>query len=115
MVAVQSFKRQLSICDFHGIWAVFYLFSDVHADEVILVLLYPAAYAVTNNWGIHNIWFCLFLAWTAKQAILRYGELKAHRKAIPLFLGLILGEFTVGSLWTIIGILFGISTYGFYT
>ncbi|MBC8234267.1 hypothetical protein H8E77_32360 [bacterium] len=77
--------------------------------------LYPAAYAVTNSWGIHNIWFCLFLAWVAKQGILRYGGLKAHRQAIPFFLGLILGEFTVGSLWTIIGILFGISTYGFYT
>ena len=77
--------------------------------------LYPAAYAVTNSWGIHNIWFCLFLAWAAKQVILRYGGLKAHQNAIPFFLGLILGEFTVGSLWTIIGILLGISTYGFYT
>lgn len=77
--------------------------------------LYPAAYAVTNSWGINNIWFCLFLAWTAKQVILRYGGLKVHRKAIPFFFGLILGEFIVGSLWTIIGISFGISTYGFYT
>jgi len=77
--------------------------------------LYPAAYAVTNSWGIHNIWFCLFLAWVAKYIIMRYGGLKAHRAAIPLFFGLILGEFTVGSLWTIIGIILGISTYAFYT
>ena len=77
--------------------------------------LYPAAYAVTNSWGIHNIWFCLFLAWVAKQLILQYGGFSAHRKAVPFFLGLILGEFTVGSLWTIIGIMFDIPTYGFYT
>ena len=77
--------------------------------------LYPAAYAVTNSWGIHNIWFCLFLAWMVKQIILRYGGLKAHRKALPFFFGIILGEFTVGSLWTIVGIIFHISTYAFYT
>lgn len=77
--------------------------------------LYPAAYAVTNSWGIHNIWFCLFVAWAAKLIILRYGGLKTHRKAIPFFFGLILGEFTIGSLWTIIGIIFHISTYAFYT
>ena len=77
--------------------------------------LYPAAYAVTNSWAIHNIWFCLFIAWIAKLAILQYGGLRAHQKATPFFLGLILGEFTVGSLWTIVGILLGIPTYGFYT
>ena len=77
--------------------------------------LYPAAYAVTNSWAIHNIWFCLFIAWVIKIIILQYGGLKAHQKATPFFLGLILGEFTIGSLWTIIGILLGIPTYGFYT
>jgi len=77
--------------------------------------LYPAAYAVTNSWGIHNIWFCLFIAWMAKLIILRYGGLRAHRRAIPFFFGLILGEFTVGSLWTIVGIIFHTSTYAFYT
>ena len=77
--------------------------------------LYPAAYAVTNSWAIHNIWFCLFIAWVIKIIVLQYGGLKAHQKATPFFLGLILGEFTIGSLWTIIGILLGIPTYGFYT
>ena len=77
--------------------------------------LYPAAYAVTNSWAIHNIWFCLFIAWVIKIIILQYGGVKAHQKATPFFLGLILGEFTIGSLWTIIGILLGIPTYGFYT
>ena len=77
--------------------------------------LYPAAYAVTNSWAIHNIWFCLFIAWIIKIIILQYGGLKAHQKATPFFLGLILGEFTIGSLWTIIGIVLEIPTYGFYT
>ena len=77
--------------------------------------LYPAAYAVTNSWGIHNIWFCLFIVWMAKLIILRYGGLRAHRRAIPFFFGLILGEFTVGSLWAIAAVVFRTFTYAFYT
>ena len=49
-----------------------------------------------------------------KWIILRHGGLGAHRKATHFFLGLILGEFTVGSLWTIIGIIFGMPTYRFW-
>jgi hypothetical protein len=33
---------------------------------------------------------------------------------MPFFFGLILGEFVVGSLWTIIGIVFNIPSYGFW-
>ena len=43
-----------------------------------------------------------------------YGGVVRHRKIAPFFLGLILGEFTVGSLWTILGIIAGIPTYGFW-
>ncbi len=75
---------------------------------------HPAGYAITTSWGMNIIWSCLFISWLIKLIILKYGGLKVHRQAIPFFLGLILGEFTVGSLWTIIGIVFGIQTYGFW-
>ena len=98
-----------------GIGILFTFFLMFMRMKFFWFPLYPAAYAVTNSWGIHNIWFCLFLAWVVKLVILRFFGLKTHQKATPFFLGLILGEFTVGSLWTIVGIIFGISTYGFYT
>jgi len=75
---------------------------------------HPAGYAITTSWGMNIIWSCLFISWLIKLIILKYGGLKIHRQAIPFFLGLILGEFTAGSLWTIIGITFGIQTYGFW-
>jgi hypothetical protein len=75
---------------------------------------HPAGYAITTSWGMNIIWSCLFFSWLIKSVILKYGGLKIHRQAIPFFLGLILGEFTVGSLWTIIGIVFGVQTYGFW-
>ena len=37
-----------------------------------------------------------------------------ERKALPFFFGLILGEITVGAMWTIIGIVLGIPTYDFW-
>ena len=75
---------------------------------------HPAGFAITTSWGMNIIWSCLFISWLIKLIILKYGGLRVHRQAIPFFLGLILGEFTAGSLWTIIGIVFGIQTYGFW-
>ena len=76
--------------------------------------LHPAAFAITTTWGMHLVWSCLFISWLAKLVILRYGGLKTHTTAIPFFLGLILGEFVVGSLWTIISAVSGMETYGFW-
>ena len=77
--------------------------------------LHPAAYAVVSgSWAINYIWFSLWLAWAAKLFILKYGGLSIHRKAIPFFFGLILGQFVIGSIWTILGALFNIPTYGIW-
>jgi len=77
--------------------------------------LHPAAYAVVSgSWAINHIWFSLWLAWVAKLLLLKYGGLSIHRKAIPFFFGLILGQFVVGSIWTILGALFNIPTYGIW-
>jgi len=76
---------------------------------------HPAAYAaVSGSWAVSYIWFSLWLAWAAKLIFLKYGGIYAHRKAVPFFLGLILGQFVVGSIWTILGVLFKIPTYGIW-
>ncbi len=75
---------------------------------------HPAGFAISTSWGMHVTWSCLFMSWLIKWLILQYGGVLRHRKIAPFFLGLILGEFTVGSLWTILGIIAGIPTYGFW-
>ncbi len=75
---------------------------------------HPAGFAITTSWGMNIIWSCLFVSWLLKWTILKFGGLKMHQKAIPFFLGLILGEFVTGSLWTLVGISLGIQTYGFW-
>jgi uncharacterized membrane protein required for colicin V production len=51
---------------------------------------------------------------TAKFLTLRFGGLGFYRRALPFFFGLILGEITVGSLWTILGMVLDIPTYDFW-
>ena len=38
-----------------------------------------------------------------KWLLIKYGGIKKYQQARPFFLGLILGEYTFGSIWTIIG------------
>jgi len=59
----------------------------------------------------HHLWVSVFVAWTIKELITRYGWLRAYAKALPLFLGLILGDCVIGSIWALLNLLFGIPTF----
>jgi hypothetical protein len=56
----------------------------------------------------------LLIAWVAKLLMLRYGGLRLYRMALPFFLGVILGEFTTGGIWSIIGVLMQRKVYVFW-
>ena len=74
---------------------------------------HPAGYAFSINFGTDYIWFCLVISTVAKWVIIKCGGLRAHRKAIPFFMGLVLGEFVVGSFWSALGIILHIPPYTF--
>jgi hypothetical protein len=71
----------------------------------------PVGFAISGSWNTMMVAFPLFLAWTAKALILRYGGLQAYRAAIPLALGVVLGEFVVGTFWEIFAICTGLQPY----
>jgi hypothetical protein len=75
---------------------------------------HPVGYAVSGSWSLSLLWLPLLIAWIVKSLLLRYGGLKAYRQALPFFLGIILGECVIGSLWMLIGIVFNIPTYAFW-
>jgi len=76
--------------------------------------LHPLAFAVTSSWEINLVWGPLFLAWVCKSLILRYGGRGGFHRALPFFIGLMLGQFVVGSLWNIYGIARELPTYQFW-
>lgn len=100
---------------FTGIGLLFALFLMLMRMKFFWFPFHPAAYAtVCGSWAVNYIWFSLGIVWVLKLLLLKYGGRNAHRKAMPFFLGLILGQFTVGSVWTILGMVFNIPTYGIW-
>ncbi len=75
---------------------------------------HPVGYAVASSWGMGVVWFPLLMAWILKLALLRLGGLPLYRRSLPFFYGLIIGDCVAGSLWSILGCLTDIPTYGFW-
>jgi hypothetical protein len=75
--------------------------------------LHPLGYALADDYTMNWIWSSLFLSWLIKWFILRLGGVRRYRNAIPFFIGLILGEFVVGSGWSVVSILSGQPMYAF--
>lgn len=76
--------------------------------------LHPVGYAISGSWSMNCLWLPIFIAWLAKLLITRYGGHRTFTRALPFALGMVLGEFIIGSLWCILGIALGISTYSFW-
>ena len=75
--------------------------------------LHPLAYPLTGYYFFAHLWFPFFISWVIKALLIKYGGIRSYRKALPLFLGLIVGDFVLGSMWGIMGLLTGEPTYTF--
>lgn len=75
---------------------------------------HPAGYALGMAFGLDYIWLPILISWALKVLILRYWGLKGYRMAIPLFVGLVLGEFAVGGSWSFVRGIIGVETYTFF-
>jgi hypothetical protein len=76
--------------------------------------LHPLGYAISNGWSASWTYSSLFVAWLLKTIITRYWGHKGYLGAVPFFMGLVLGEFVVGGLWTVVGMLAGTQTFSFW-
>jgi hypothetical protein len=99
---------------FLGIGFVTTLFFTFMRNRFIWWPLHPAGYAVSNSWGLDVTWFPILISFVIKSIILRFGGLKVHSRAMPFFAGLMLGEFVIGSIWSVIGLVSGLPTYAFW-
>lgn len=75
---------------------------------------HPAGYAVGMAFGLDMVWGPILISWLIKVLILRYKGLAGFRAGIPFFVGLIIGEFVVGGMWSFLRGVLGIQTYTFY-
>jgi uncharacterized protein DUF6785/uncharacterized protein DUF6784 len=72
---------------------------------------HPMGYALALSFAMDYFWFAFMLSWLVKLVLVRWGGMRTHTQAAPFFLGLILGDYVVGSLWAIYGPAMQMSTY----
>jgi hypothetical protein len=72
---------------------------------------HPAGYALAISYAMDYFWFAFFVSWLVKFVLMKQGGIKTHRLAAPFFLGLILGDYVLGSCWAILGPVFGFRNY----
>ncbi len=73
--------------------------------------LHPGGYVLVSGTGMGGLWFPIFLSWLAKVIVLKMGGVKRYRQAVPFFLGLILGDYTLGCVWSLMGLVLEMPTY----
>jgi len=64
--------------------------------------LHPVAFPTVVGWMTMEMFIPMVVVWIAKVLLLRYGGLRAHRRAMPFFLGLAAGGLAAGGLNSII-------------
>lgn len=72
---------------------------------------HPVGYALANSFEMDLLWCQFLVGWLCKTLTLRYGGIRAYRAALPFFIGLILGDYVIASLWTLLGAATGITMY----
>jgi len=66
--------------------------------------LHPIGYLVACSYG-EALWASFLIVWLLKTLILRYGGSKLYLKALPGFLGFVLGHFvTAGLIWGLLAV-----------
>jgi len=50
----------------------------------------------------------VMVSWLIKLILLKYGGIKVHRKAVFFFLGLVLGDFSLRSIWSIVSLILNV-------
>jgi len=99
---------------FAGIGFVFTILMLLMRMRFLWWTLHPVGYAVSGWWIIGRLWFPLFISSIIKWLVLKFSGAKGYKRAVPFFLGLILGDFIIGSMWSILGIAMGVNTYVFW-
>lgn len=72
-------------------------------------------FSISGGWSMMWAWLSLFVAWVLKTCVLRYGGLKGFRDSLPLCFGIILGDFVIGGIWTLLGLIFHVPIYSLWS
>jgi len=76
--------------------------------------LNPVGYAMSGTYIATYVWSTCAVIWLVKLLVMRYAGLKGYYRFAPFFLGLVLGEFIIGSLLSAASVVVGVRMYVFW-
>ncbi|MDQ1327619.1 MAG: hypothetical protein QG641_902 [Candidatus Poribacteria bacterium] len=92
--------------------AVMVSFLTFMSTRYIWWILHPVGYAYASTGGnMFLLWSGMLTCSIVKLIILRFGGVKRYRQGLPFFIGLLLGDYTIASIWSIIGTITGVPMY----
>jgi hypothetical protein len=71
----------------------------------------PLGYAVANTGALDWMWSSILVGWLFKFLTLKYGGMPLYRKTLPFFIGLIIGDYAAGGLWSLVSLCTGVVGY----
>ncbi len=69
--------------------------------------LHPFGIVMCGTWAMSCFWFSIFLGWVAKVCVMTFLGATVYRKALPLVLGMVVGECVAATIWALVGLLTG--------
>jgi len=75
---------------------------------------HPVGFVISSDWGMAYLRTCVLISWSIKWAVLRIGEFSAAQHLTRFAIGLILGDFVVGGLWSSTSIITQKQMYNFW-
>ncbi len=87
-----------------GFGAVFAFFLQAMRMRFVNWPFHPLAYAISGDTTSNYLWMPLTIAWVVKSSIVKYAGHKMYQRLLPLFMGLILGQFMLGGTINIVSL-----------
>ena len=75
---------------------------------------HPIGFVVSSDWGMRYLWSCMLVSSVVKYAVLRIGGPRATQQLVMFAVGLMLGDFTIGGIWSLISVITQQPMYNFW-
>ena len=75
---------------------------------------HPIGFVISSDWGMRYLWSCMLVSSVVKWGVLRFGGRKASQQLVMLAIGLMLGDFAVGGIWSLLGVFTKTPMYNFW-
>jgi hypothetical protein len=74
---------------------------------------HPLGFALSGSYSMGTMWCPMLIAWAAKTCLMHYGGQRTYMRAVPFFIGLLIGDYTMGCIWPVVGWILGKTMYSF--